>query len=733
MLETGWCILRVLVRPRAVGPWPARLSILVLIALTPAIFPPQTIAEEAEPALREEVVVRVNRVEQMLNDVDGNVTIFTRKEIERSAARTLDDFMRRVPGFSLFRRSSSLVAHPTAQGVSLRGISPSGVSRTLVLIDGVPANDPFGGWVSWGRIPLESIERIEILRGGGSSVWGNAALGGVILIETRDITGKDLSVTAVAGDQEDVDLNLFAGRRGRRLGWSIEGSYFETTGYEIVRPDQAGAIDIEAFSEHFSLRPKIEYSISENSKLSFQAGYFSEDRGNGTPLTNNGTERGEFSVTGEFRAPGGGNWRVALFASDQRFNSTFSAQDPARASESPALDQFAVDSTDVGRSVEWTRLTGSRHLLIAGSDLRRIEGRTNENFFWDGTTFLRARRAGGDQRLAGLFFQDLIAVTPALQLTVGARLDYWENVGGFRMETERATGNILRTEVFEDRDDSSVSPRIGLLHRATDHISIRGSVYRSFRAPTINELYRPFRVRNDITEANVNLAPEILTGAELGLTGSGSGLFGRMTAFWNRVEDPIANVTIPSATSPGVIDPCGFVPAGGSCWQRQNLGETRIIGLEADLEADLSSFWKMSGSYLYSHGEVTDAPNQPALEGRRIAQVPEHQVAIGLTYDNPRLFGAQLQARYVDDQYEDDLNLRRLDDFIVVDLSAWKRVTPGLDLFLGVENLFDETIEAGRSGDGLVTVGAPARIHVGLRLSAFNRRPSPSRNRTRLP
>ena len=201
----------------------------------------------------------------------------------------------------------------------------------------------------------------------------------------------------------------------------------------------------------------------------------------------------------------------------------------------------------------------------------------------------------------------------------------------------------------------------------------------------------------------------------------------------HRVEDPIANVTIASATSPGVIDPCGFVPAGGSCRQRQNLGETRIIGLEADLEADLAEFWGLSGSYLYSHGEVTDAPNQPALEGRRIAQVPEHQVAIGLTYDNPRFFGAQLQARYVDDQYEDDLNLRRLDDFIVVDLSAWKNITPGLDLFLGVENLFDETIQAGRSGDGLVTVGAPARIHVGLRLSGFNRQPSLSRNRTRLP
>ena len=70
-----------------------------------------------------------------------------------SPALTLDDFLRRVPGFTLFRRTSSLVAHPTAQGVSLRGVGPSGASRSLVLADGIPLNDPFGGWVYWSRVP----------------------------------------------------------------------------------------------------------------------------------------------------------------------------------------------------------------------------------------------------------------------------------------------------------------------------------------------------------------------------------------------------------------------------------------------------------------------------------------------------------------------------------------------------------------------------------------------------
>ena len=133
-----------------------------------------------EPLSLPPMVVSAGRVEQRLSDVPTHTTVLTREDIERSSAQTVDDLLREVPGFSLFRRSSSLVANPTTQGVSLRGIGPSGVSRTLVLLDGVPLNDPFGGWVYWSKVPLESIERIEIVRGGGSALYGNYALGGVI-------------------------------------------------------------------------------------------------------------------------------------------------------------------------------------------------------------------------------------------------------------------------------------------------------------------------------------------------------------------------------------------------------------------------------------------------------------------------------------------------------------------------------------------------------------------------
>ena len=153
-------------------------AVLLLLAAAPARA--QDEAERLEP-----VVVTATRTEQRLGETPASVTVLTREDIGRTAAQSLDDLLRQVPGFSLFRRSSSLVSHPTTQGVSLRGIGPSGASRALVLLDGIPINDPFGGWVYWDRVPLQSVEQVEVVRGGGASVWGNYALGGVINIITR--------------------------------------------------------------------------------------------------------------------------------------------------------------------------------------------------------------------------------------------------------------------------------------------------------------------------------------------------------------------------------------------------------------------------------------------------------------------------------------------------------------------------------------------------------------------
>ena len=231
-----------------------------------------------EPLSLPPMVVSAGRVEQRLSDVPTHTTVLTREDIEASSAQTVDDLLREVPGFSLFRRSSSLVANPTTQGVSLRGIGPSGVSRTLVLLDGVPLNDPFGGWVYWSKVPLESIERIEVVRGGGSALYGNYALGGVINIITRKPQSTGLQGTLEGGTHDTVHANLQADAVTGPLALALQGDVFSTGGFPIVKADQRGPVDIDADSQHQAFIGRLEYTLTPQLSLFLAGSYFHEER-----------------------------------------------------------------------------------------------------------------------------------------------------------------------------------------------------------------------------------------------------------------------------------------------------------------------------------------------------------------------------------------------------------------------------------------------------------------------
>ncbi len=667
-----------------------------------------------DPALAETIVVTAARAEQELGQVTSSVSVVTGDEVRASAAVTLDDTLRRVPGFSLFRRNSSMVAHPTSQGVSLRGIGPSGVSRTLVLLDGLPLNDPFGGWIYWGRVGRESLDRIEVVRGGGSSLWGNSALGGVIhLVTSQPESGSSLRLSALAGDHGVVSGDAWFGQGFERGALTLSARTFDSDGYPVVRDDQRGPIDVDAFSEQTTVAGRLAFSPSDSVSISVGGDTLSEDRGNGTPLTGNDTELTSFRLSADIVSGRGDTWTVRGFTHEQEFASRFSAQQVDRSSERPALDQWLVDSEAAGFGVQWEGEVGSG-LWVAGAESRGVDGATNEDFFYT-TQFNRRRMAGGDQAITGAYVQRRADFGDRLTLELGARIDRWDTDSGSRLETNKADGSIRRSDAFDDRSETAASPRIGFLYALDFGWSLRGSVYGAFRAPTVNELYRPFRVRNDITEANELLEPERLSGVEFGAVRYQGGSRLSLNAFINRVENPIANVTLAAIPSGRFFRPCGFVPGGGSCRQRLNLDRTRIQGLEAELRQRLGDVWRLDLSYLYSNAEVDSAADFPELEGRRLAQTPEQSASLGLEYSNPEVIQARLGVRFVGSQFEDDLNTRPLSSFAVVDLSAARALSGRWLVFAGLENLLDEEVQVGISGTGLVTVGAPRMVHLGVR------------------
>ena len=180
---------------------------------------------------------------QGLGETPASIHVLSSEDLAATAAPVLDDALRYVPGFTLFRRTGSRVANPTAQGVTLRGLGGSGASRALVLDDGVPINDPFGGWVYWGRVPRGSIDRVEVLRGGGSHRYGSGALAGVVQLVRRTGNEQRLDLDGSFGTQRTFQgaINAQAGQGPWTIRVAADG--LSNGGYILVDDDVRGPVD----------------------------------------------------------------------------------------------------------------------------------------------------------------------------------------------------------------------------------------------------------------------------------------------------------------------------------------------------------------------------------------------------------------------------------------------------------------------------------------------------------
>jgi outer membrane receptor protein involved in Fe transport len=673
--------------------------------------------------LLETVTVTPTRGEQRLGDVPASVQVLGSEEIRQSPAVVADDLLRRIPTFSLFRRTSSLSSHPTAQGVSLRGIGPSGVSRTLVLIDNVPFNDPFGGWVYWTRVPLESLDRIEVVDGSSSSLYGNYAMGGVINMVSARPSPRTADIRAQYGNRTSPKLDLFGSDVWGRVGAAVEASMFRTDGYPIViegerrtPEDSPAGVDTRAGVEFRNVNAKLDYAMSDRVNTFFRVGYFREERDNGKvstfpPVLPEANDTTWKSASGGARIvlPDRSDLQARLFYDDSTFSSNFLAiaGTPGRSIGRRTLEQ-RVPTKSVGGMAQWARAVGTRNHLSIGTDWRWVDGDSNERTFdqVNGQTAILDRVSGGTQRSFGAYVQDIFTPIDRLTLTASARVDRWRNYDGHNLETTIATGLPAPGDVprLPDRDDTVASPRIAGLYRFTNRVSAWAGVSAGFRAPTLNELYRQFRVGAVLTRANENLGPERLVGGEGGINiAVTDDVTLRTTWFDNRVKNPISNVTV-----------------GVNTQQRQNLGRTRVQGIHTDLQYRLGSFWRLSGGYLFDDAKVEEAEGNPTLVGKYLAQVPRHRGSIQVAYSNPRFVVVYVGAQLLGAQFDDDQNTasRELPGYAVVDLTISRAVASNVEAFVGVQNLFDKEFIVGTLP---TTIGNPRLANVGVRVRLSGR------------
>ncbi len=689
------------------------LSACALVNLPlPSLVLAQALAQ-VEDGPVEEVQVVGQRLPPPVADKVYQRLEMDRADLDQPVRGRLDDLLKSIPAFALFRRASSLSAHPTVQGPSIRAPGTNGAARALVLLDGIPINDPFGGWVYWSVLPTDDLESISIFPAGGAGRWGSGALSGTISLTSRapETGARGRIGTSSFGTINALAAMGFAGEEG---SLQLFGQAFDSGGYFLLPSDQRGVVDIRGASDAYSARVRGSRQLSENMVFSFSGAYFEESRVNGLEFSTNNTVGWDLSAVLSHDGQEGPDWQIQAYWSSRTFINSFASVDDLRETSRQVLSQFDVPGEGYGFS-GMIRDRIQNVELEVGADLRRLSGATNENYRNLGAGFTRLRVAGGDELIAGAYVEASGQATPALLLSASLRVDYWRNFNGVRVESDLADGSITRQDVIANRDGTVLNGRVGFSYEP-DHggTTLRGAVFSGFRQPTLNELFRPFRVRNDITEANPNLIPERLYGGDLEWSTDWGPAKVSATYYRYWTLNAVANVTI--ALGPGVFPPTGFVPAGGSLRERQNLGRVLTDGL--DLFATFLPWDEVSLTvrYLYANARITSASVASGLEGKRVAQAPKHKASIVGQIHKGR-FSGEGHIIYVGKQFDDDQNTRVLDDFVAVHLNVQYEIRHGISLFATVENLFDTQIQSAISGSGILTLGQPRLWSFGASVS----------------
>jgi outer membrane receptor protein involved in Fe transport len=683
------------------------------------------------------VVVSATRTDITPANSTSYLATFTNEDVKQTPALMVDDALRFIPGFNTFRRSSSMVTAPAddpeAQGVTLRGVGPGGASRALVLLDGIPQTDAFGGWIYWDELPLAGIDRVEVVEGGGSDLWGSGAEGGVInIISKPPANVNNVQVEGSYGNRNTTQDNISGDYLWGPAKITLEQDFFNTNGWDIVKSGFRGPIDHSSSSMHTLSSGRIELDPGNGIMTFLRGSFYQEYRDLGTAFQSSATTRGFVNAGGSYDDHNGDLFNASVYAHLTTYHQNFSMSDMAQTMDFPAQTQ-RVPSTDVGGFFTWTRTFFQHHTIAAGGDFRLIDGTDYDNFYnTTGSAIDLRRESSGNQQFGGAYIEDLFRPFEQLEIDASVRGDIFTNNDGKIVNTPLTPDCTVdglpcgpaSTQHFSNQMRTATSPRLGVRYDMFKWLEFRGSLYEAYRAPTLAELYRQSSVEDLVLVPNPNLKPEFLYGADGGFVLKPiPGLTASWTGFWNNLFNPINNVVTAS-----------FPDGSDAQRTRENLGRARIRGYEAEAEYDFpwinwfewSAFHpklSLTANYLRSEATLTSSPPDPTLVGRRLALVPWDTLSIGLRYSDSMLGEVWVQEQYQGKQWEDSDNHDLQPAYWVTNMT-WSRALPHFSnaswvgastAYVKVQNMFNNQYIIDLGGD-IPKIGTPIMVVGGLRV-----------------
>ncbi len=632
----------------------------------------------------EEVIVTATRGARALADLPESASVVSATEVQDTPAQSLDDVLRHVPGVNL-PIQSGIEAHPTADNVSMRGL---GGIHALVLLDGVPLNDPFFGYVQWGRIPMESVDHIEVVRGGGSPLWGNFAMGGVINIITRDPDEDTAIADAAGGGFGSYRSNLYGSYgvgAGNRV--SVDAAFNGTDGFQAV-PDYArrGFDTPTSFNaRNFDIRDR--WQATDDFSIGLRFDYHKNNQQLGTPLDTNNQNTSNYVLDARQSFSADASLSATAFYSESTFvtnNPTVNDSTLPPSEQTEHIDNIhTTPFHNVGGSLVWAqdfhRLLGA---FTAGVDANDVKGTDSAAIFdATGTTQIRTDVGRGEQLFLGAFLQQSILPLPHMEILASGRLQYFEVLDGYN-------GNPGGPGPEPNQSVTKFDPRVSVRYGLTHWLALRGAWYEAFRAPTLDNLYRGFASNGGIYYPNSDLKPETLSGGEVGLDFTGHGFRSQVTYYHTHVNNLITTASLSDSQLPP-----GFFYGGILVNAASALAE----GVEAEVDWRIGGGFSTTLAYTWAESVYKSNPDDPLSVGQQLVDVPRNTVSGAVTYEHPSGWRLSSDARWISATAwanADHTNpgfpyQASADPHFVVDLAATYPVRQGVEVYLRIQNLFD--------------------------------------------
>ncbi|SEF97042.1 Outer membrane receptor proteins, mostly Fe transport [Bryocella elongata] len=658
------------------------------------------------PTAQDSVTVTADRGLAGINDSATSTTTLSAEQMQQQPGLSLDDALHQVAGFTLYRRTGSWTANPTTEGVSLRGLGSTAASRTLVVSDEVPLNDPFGGWIHWDEIPALAIDRVQLERGGASDLYGSSAIGGVVNVvpvEPGTRHGESLlfSADAAGASENSANQDALLSTTSKRVAFLGAESFLTTGGYIPTAPSLRGLVDIPSNVTSEAGRVGLRgFALQQKASAFLRGNVLNEARSNGTPLQTNGTRLWRYTAGADYAA-GKSTALLRLYGAREAYRQSFSSIATDRNSETlTKLQRVPLDQA--GLVAQAARAMPHQLTAAVGFDIDDVRATDNEaavsKIFATATTSISAR-----QRETGGFV-DAIWTPRTWSLSGSVRVDSFHTY-----DARQAVSTSSTIVPLPDVSELVASPRLGLVFQPQSHAWPRGlaltaTAFRAFRGPTMNELYRTGQVGQQTTLANPSLHAERATGAEGGIELDRRIGHLRATYFWTEANRPISAVLLSQTATTQTL-------------QRQNLGQIRSRGIM--LEAQSARWRGLDASFGYQLAVATvtafntSSTVQANLKGNWIPEVPREMATATANYSAPHVASFHAIVSYTGQAFDDSSNQYLLHPYARFDVSADRSLTHGFSLFAGAQNLLNRSIDAGRTP--ILTLAAPRLVQGGIR------------------